>query len=160
MKNAENTTTVAAATAENEVEVIATTKTVNPLAALEIIKDEKVIESLPITNPCQMWRELKGCALFNKYGADVTIRAIRDNGEAYMEFTQGTRKNGTPYMKQSVVENRRAQVMKRHAAEKAAEEAEAAAKAEKEAKNAARREARKAKKAAAAEKKEEVATEA
>ena len=139
-KNAENTTTVtvAAATAENEVEVIATTKTVNPLSALEIIKDEKVIESLPITCPGQMWRELKGCALFNKFGADVKIRAIRDTGEAYMEFTQGTRKDGTPYMKQNIVKNRRAQVMKQNAAriaeEKAREEKNAKARARRAAK--------------------------
>ena len=126
--------------AENTNEVLTTTKTVNPLTDLIIRRGDEILESLPITCPGQMWRELKGCALFNKFGADVTIQAIRDTGEVYMEFVQCTRKDGTPYMKQNIVENHRAQVMKRNAAAKKEEE-------EREAKNAKRREARAARKA-------------
>ncbi len=125
-KNAENT---------------AKTRTVNALSELQIIRDGQVIESLPITNPCQMWSLLKGQALFAQYGADVTIKVIRDNGETYMEFVQGTRKNGTTFMKQTVTENRRAQVMK-------AKKAAAIARAKKDEKNAKARARRAAKKAA------------
>lgn len=105
-----------------EVEVIATTKTVNPLTGMDIIKDGKVIDNLPITCPGQMWRELKGGALFDKYGDDVTIRAYRDNGEVYMEFVRGERKDGTKIMKQNIVVNRRGQILKaQREAAKAAE---------------------------------------
>jgi len=137
-KNTKNTTTVAPATTEApvaevaapventaEVEVIATTKTVNPLAGMDIIKDGKVIDNLPITCPGQMWRELKGRALFLKYGDDVTIRAYRDNGEVYMEFVSGERKDGTKIMKQNIIANRRGQILK--AQREAAKAAEAAA---------------------------------
>lgn len=119
-------------------EELVATKTVNPLSDLQILRGEEVIDSLPITCPGQMWTLLRGCALFNKFGANVTIRAIRDNGETYMEFVQGTHKDGTPYMKQNIVKNRRAQVMKQNAAriaeEKAREEKNAKARARRAAK--------------------------
>ncbi len=123
-KNAENT---------------AKTRTVNPLSSLQIVRGDEILADLPITNPCQMWALLKGQALFAQYGADVTIRVLRDNGDTYMEFVQGTRKNGTTFMKQNIAENRRAQVMK---VQKALKEKEAK-RLEKNAKARARRLAKK-----------------
>lgn len=120
-------------------ENLTATKTVNPLSELIVLRGEEVLASLPITNPCQMWSLLKGQALFAQYGADVTIKVLRDNGDTYMEFVQGTRKNGTTFMKQTVTENRRAQVMK-------VKKAAAIARAKKDEKNAKARARRAAKK--------------
>lgn len=192
-------------------------QTVEKLSVAQVIIDGKIVEEIPVTNPCQMWRKRNDW--FAKHGTenihilvlredgtpykdwapskrkDGTVifvnsvketnrwqvlkaqgkvgkkdaadgdeaekpakakkakagiitddkpkakkgRQVADNGETYMEFTQGTRKNGTTYMKQNITENRRAQVMKVQKAQKEA----AAKREEKNAKARARRAAKK-----------------
>ncbi len=109
-------------------------KTVTELKTLAITRTNaegktEIVKLLDCKNPGQMWKALKGQALFNEYGADVTITAYKTDDTAYMSFTLETTKSGRTVMKQGVVENRRGQVLK-------AKKAAAIARAKKDARNA------------------------
>lgn len=121
-------------------------KTVTTLASLEITRTTadgatETVKSLECKNPGQMWKALKGQALFTEFGADVTVTALKTDGTPYMQFTLETTKSGRKVMKQHIVETRRGQVLK-------AKKAAAALRAKKDARNARARERRAAKKRA------------
>lgn len=120
-------------------------KTVTELKSLAITRTNaegktEIVKLLDCKNPGQMWKALKGQALFTEYGEDVTVTAFKTDDTVYMQFTLETTKSGRKVMKQGIVENRRGQVLK-------AKKAAAVARAKKDAKNAKARERRAAKRA-------------
>jgi hypothetical protein len=122
-------------------------KTVTALKNAEIILDNETVEVIPLKNPCQMWRGLRGWA--DKYGKSVRIVVTAADGSPYKDFTVKELKNGSYYLVNAVKSTNRVAAAK---AKKAAAEALAKAeekKAKKRAANKAYRERKKAEKAQA-----------
>lgn len=88
-----------------ELKILAVTRT-NAEGKTEIVK------LIDCKCPGRMWALMKGQALFNQYGADVTITAYKTDDTPYMQFTLEQTKGGHTVMKQHIVENRRGQILK------------------------------------------------
>ena len=131
-------------------------KTVDHLSSMNITINGETVETIEISNPCQMWRTLD--SLFEKHGNEARIQVLREDGTLFKDWTRKQLKDGSWIKTNSIKETNRGFQMrvKREAAEaaaKAAAEAEEQKKAERKAKKAAadkaRRERKKAEKAAA-----------
>ena len=72
----------------------------------------EIVKLIDCKCPGRMWALMKGQALFNQYGADVTITAYKTDDTPYMQFTLEKTKGGHMVMKQHIVENRRGQILK------------------------------------------------
>lgn len=85
-------------------------KTVNALKNAQIFVDGKLVETIELKNPCQMWKNLRGWA--EKYGHGVRILVIDENDKPYKDFTAKELKNGKYYMVNAVKETNRWAQMK------------------------------------------------
>lgn len=85
-------------------------KTVNALKNAQIFVDGKLVETIELKNPCQMWKNLRGWA--EKYGHGVRILVVDANDKPYKDFTAKELKNGKYYMVNSVKETNRWAQMK------------------------------------------------
>jgi len=63
------------------------------LSKMVVLKDEKIIDTVPVTDPREMWVMMRNQAVFKKYGHDVHVRFVDTLGFIYKEFVLKTRKN-------------------------------------------------------------------
>lgn len=63
------------------------------LSKMVVLKDEKIIDTVPVTDPREMWVMMRNQAVFKKYGHDVHVRFVDSFGFIYKEFVLKTRRN-------------------------------------------------------------------
>lgn len=68
------------------------------LSKMVVLKDGKIVDTVPVTDPREMWVMMKNQAVFKKYGHDVHVRFIDSFGFIYKEFILKTRRNGRTFV--------------------------------------------------------------
>ncbi len=87
-------------------------QTVEKLSVAQVIVDGQIVEEIPCTNPCQMWRKRNDW--FAKYGTaeNIHILVLREDGTPYKDWAPSKRKDGTVIYVNAVKETNRWQVLK------------------------------------------------
>jgi len=86
-------------------------QTVEKLSVAQVIVNDQIVEEIPVTNPCQMWR--KRNSWFEKHGNEnIHILVLREDGTPYKDWAPSKRKDGTIIYVNAVKETNRWQVLK------------------------------------------------
>jgi hypothetical protein len=95
-------------------------KTVETLKEMITTVDGKVRDTIQISNPCQMWKNVD--AKFEEFGNGATVTVNRVDGTAFKIFTMKQTKSGKYIKINAVKETNRGMMNKAKAAAKAAAE--------------------------------------